>query len=135
MHVTFEIEHEGATFQVEGNSDWRGYVEPVMGPQPSCTACKGSGVVPEGYLPPDEWNDTGETVYGPCDCADTFEVDPGQPGEPVLVVESVQCWDEGRDLGDADGYLSESETEAFIAAVGKQLLAEEAHEAACACQG
>lgn len=135
MYVTFQITHEGTVYHVEGTSDWRGFVEPIMGPQPNCAACHGTGVVPEGYEPPDEWNDEGETIYGPCDCADTFEVDPGLPGEPVFVVDSIQCWDENLDVGDENGYLSESETEALIAEVGKQLLAERAHEEACACQG
>ena len=135
MHVTFEIKHDGSTFEVEGNSDWRGYVEPVMGPQPTCTVCHGSGEVRDGYNPPDEWNVEGEPLYGPCECVDTFEVHPGEPGEPVLVVESVLCLDPGRECGDSDGYLSEIETDGFMEAVGKQLLAERAHEAACACQG
>lgn len=135
MNVTFEVEYDGSTFEVEGVSDWRGFVEPVMGPQPNCTACHGTGIVSEGYEPPDEFNATGETIYGPCDCSGTFEVHSGEPGEPVLVVESVQCLDESRDLGDSDGYLSEPEMAGFIEAAGKRLLAERAHDAACACQG
>lgn len=125
-YIEFEVTHEGEIFTVCGDVDWKGFVEPIVAPDPDCPQCAGRGSIRVGHEPPDEFNDEGEDIYDGCDCGKEVP-GSGSTGHPTLEVQEVQGPD-GEPLSVRDEAI-------FVVGVGGDTLAQRASEALDACQG